>query len=71
VLVANGDVIAWCQPRTRTIWRGVLPNSDLIIYPDAGHGRVFQFYADFVPKALAFLARSDDAGPRLHSEAGR
>ena len=32
-----------------------LPNSDLIIYPDAGHGGVFQ--ADFVPKALEFLAR--------------
>jgi len=29
----------------------------LIIYPDAGHGGVFQFHADFVPKALAFLAR--------------
>ena len=34
-----------------------LPNSDLIIYPDSGHGAVFQFHADFVPKALEFLAR--------------
>ena len=34
-----------------------LPNSDLIIYPDSGHGAVFQFYAGFVPKALEFLAR--------------
>ena len=34
-----------------------LPNSDLIIYSDAGHGGVFQFQADFVPKALEFLAR--------------
>jgi len=34
-----------------------LPNSDLIIYPDSGHGAVFQFHADFVPKALSFLAR--------------
>ena len=34
-----------------------LPNSELIIYPDSGHGAVFQFHADFVPKALEFLAR--------------
>jgi hypothetical protein len=29
----------------------------MIIYPDAGHGGIFQFHADFVPKALEFLAR--------------
>ena len=34
-----------------------LPNRDLIIYPDAGHGGVFQFHADSVPKGLEFLAR--------------
>jgi pimeloyl-ACP methyl ester carboxylesterase len=32
-----------------------LPNSRLVIYPDAGHGGVFQFHADFVKRALAFL----------------
>jgi pimeloyl-ACP methyl ester carboxylesterase len=34
-----------------------LPNSTLIIYPDAGHGGVFQYHAEFVPAALEFLAR--------------
>ncbi|CAK1314933.1 alpha/beta hydrolase [Burkholderia pseudomallei] len=34
-----------------------LPNSELIIYPDSGHGAVFQFHVDFVPKALDFLSR--------------
>lgn len=34
-----------------------LPNSELIIYPDSGHGAVLQFHADFVPKALEFLSR--------------
>jgi pimeloyl-ACP methyl ester carboxylesterase len=34
-----------------------LPNSALTIYPDAGHGGVFQFHAKFVPEALDFLAR--------------
>ena len=32
-----------------------LPNSELVIYPDAGHGGVFQFHEDFVKRALEFL----------------
>ena len=32
-----------------------LPNSQLVLYPDAGHGGVFQFHADFVKRALEFL----------------
>jgi pimeloyl-ACP methyl ester carboxylesterase len=32
-----------------------LPNSQLVLYPDAGHGGVFQFHQDFVKRALAFL----------------
>jgi hypothetical protein len=34
-----------------------LPKSELIVYPDAGHGGVFQYHADFVPKSLKFLAQ--------------
>ncbi|MFL5618483.1 MAG: alpha/beta fold hydrolase [Gemmatimonadaceae bacterium] len=57
VLVANGDSDRMV-PSTNTLdLARRLPNSDLIIYPDAGHGGVFQFHADFVPKALEFLAR--------------
>jgi pimeloyl-ACP methyl ester carboxylesterase len=29
-----------------------LPNSRLVLFPDAGHGGVFQFHADFVKRAL-------------------
>jgi len=32
-----------------------LSNSQLVLYPDAGHGGVFQFHADFVKRALEFL----------------
>jgi pimeloyl-ACP methyl ester carboxylesterase len=32
-----------------------LPNSQLVVYPDAGHGGVFQFHGDFVKRALEFL----------------
>ncbi|UAL03207.1 hypothetical protein [Cupriavidus pauculus] len=28
----------------------------MVIYEDAGHGGIFQYHADFVSKALAFLA---------------
>jgi pimeloyl-ACP methyl ester carboxylesterase len=34
-----------------------LPKSELKIYPDAGHGGIFQFHDEFVPQALEFLAR--------------
>lgn len=57
VLVVNGDDDRMVPTtNTRDLARR-LPNSKLIIYPDAGHGGVFQFHADFVPKALEFLAR--------------
>jgi pimeloyl-ACP methyl ester carboxylesterase len=32
-----------------------LPDSQLVVYPDAGHGGVFQVHEDFVKRALAFL----------------
>jgi hypothetical protein len=33
-----------------------LPNNQLVIHPDAGHGGTFQFHEQFVEKALEFLA---------------
>ena len=32
-----------------------LPNAHLTIYPDAGHGGVFQYHEVFVPKAIEFF----------------
>ena len=32
-----------------------LPNGELVTYPEAGHGGIFQFHAQFVAKALQFL----------------
>ncbi|MCP3803334.1 hypothetical protein NLX83_29080 [Allokutzneria sp. A3M-2-11 16] len=32
-----------------------LPNARLTLYPDAGHGGIFQYHAEFVDEALAFL----------------
>ena len=57
VLVANGDSDRMVPSKNTRDLAQRLPNSELIIYPDSGHGAVFQFHADFVPKALEFLAR--------------
>lgn len=57
VLVANGDSDRMVPSKNTYDLAQRLPNSELIIYPDSGHGAVFQFHADFVPKALEFLSR--------------
>ncbi|KAG8155013.1 alpha/beta hydrolase [Burkholderia catarinensis] len=57
VLVVNGDSDRMVPSKNSEDLARRLPNSMLIIYPDSGHGGVFQFYADFVPKALEFLGQ--------------
>ncbi len=60
VLVANGDNdIMVPTSNSRDLARRI-PNAELVIYEDAGHGGIFQYHADFVPKALAFLAAWPD-----------
>lgn len=56
VLIANGDDDRMVPTENSRDLARRLPNSSLIIYPDAGHGGVFQFHARFVPEALEFLA---------------
>jgi pimeloyl-ACP methyl ester carboxylesterase len=58
VLVANGDSDRMVPSQTARDLAQRLPNSEPIVYPDSGHGAVFQFHADFVPRAFAFLSRS-------------
>lgn len=57
VLVVNGDDDRMVPTKNTHDLARRLSNSELIIYPDAGHGAVFQFHDDFVLKSLAFLAR--------------
>ena len=57
VLVVNGDDDRMVPTTNTHDLARRLPNSELIIYPDAGHGAVFQFHDDFVLKSLAFLKR--------------
>ncbi len=56
VLIANGDQdIMVPTENSRDLARRI-PNAQLVIYDDAGHGGIFQNHGDFVSKALAFLA---------------
>lgn len=56
VLVVNGDAdIMVPTANSRYIARRI-SGAELVIYPDAGHGGIFQYHSQFVPKALAFLA---------------
>jgi pimeloyl-ACP methyl ester carboxylesterase len=56
VLVANGDSDRMVPSNNSVDLARRLPNSDLVIYPDAGHGGIFQFHEQFVGQALTFLA---------------
>ena len=57
VLVANGDYDRMVPTVNTYDLAKRLPNSALIIYPDAGHGGIFQFHDDFVKQSLTFLAK--------------
>jgi pimeloyl-ACP methyl ester carboxylesterase len=55
VLVMNGESDRMVPSKNTVDLDRRLPNSQLVIYPDAGHGGVFQFHEDFVKRALEFL----------------
>lgn len=57
VLVENGDHDRMVPTVNTYDLAKRLPNSSLIIYPDAGHGGIFQFHQDFVKQSLTFLAK--------------
>jgi pimeloyl-ACP methyl ester carboxylesterase len=55
VLVLNGEHDRMVPTENTVDLDRRLPDSRLVIYPDAGHGGVFQFHEDFVRRALEFL----------------
>ena len=54
-LIVNGDNDIMVPSVNSIALANRIPNAQLVIYEDAGHGGIFQHYADFVAKALAFL----------------
>ena len=55
VFVANGDNdVMVASSHSEDLARRI-PNAKLTIYPDSGHGGVFQYHREFVPAVLEFL----------------
>jgi len=55
ILVANGDQDIMVPSSNSIDLARRLPNAELVLYEDAGHGGIFQYHETFVKKALAFL----------------
>lgn len=58
VLVVNGDVDRMVPTTNSYDLAKRLPNAEpVIIYPNSGHGGVFQFHEEFLKKAIPFLTK--------------
>lgn len=56
-LIANGDNDRMVPSVLSEDLHRRIKGSDLLIYPDSGHGGIFQFHDRFAPVAVDFLAR--------------
>lgn len=56
VLIANGDQDAMVPTSLSRDMARRIPEAQLVIYEDAGHGGIFQYHTNFVSRALAFLS---------------
>ena len=55
VLVANGDNDIIVPTINSVALFEALPNAELSIFPDAGHGGIFQYHREFTAQALRFF----------------
>lgn len=55
-LIANGDNDRMVPTTLSEDLHHRIKHSELIIYPDSGHGGIFQFHEKFAPVALEFLS---------------
>ena len=53
--VANGDSDPMILPKFSYLLTGLIPDARVKIYPDAGHGFLFQHHEDFGDDVIAFL----------------
>jgi pimeloyl-ACP methyl ester carboxylesterase len=56
-LIANGDHDRMVPSGLSQDLHRRIAGSELVIYPDSGHGGIFQYHDQFVPVALGFLHR--------------
>ena len=59
VLIANGDNDIMVPTSNSRYMAKKIPNSQLVIYEDAGHGGIFQYYSDFNLKLNNFLEQKN------------
>ena len=52
MLVANGDFDKMVPSNNSIDLARRIPNAELVLYDDAGHGGIFQYHERFVEKAL-------------------
>jgi pimeloyl-ACP methyl ester carboxylesterase len=55
VFIANGDSDPMILPHYSHLLAGLIPQASLKVYPDAGHGLLFQHHAEFTADVAAFL----------------
>jgi pimeloyl-ACP methyl ester carboxylesterase len=53
--IANGDNDVMVASNQSHALAERIPNAQLTIYPDSGHGGIFQYHREFVPAVLEFL----------------
>ena len=56
-LIANGDNDRMVPTVLSEDLHRRIKGSELVIYPDSGHGGIFQFHEKFAPLAVEFLGR--------------
>jgi pimeloyl-ACP methyl ester carboxylesterase len=56
-LIANGDNDRMVPSVLSEDLHRRIPGSELVIYPDSGHGSIFQYHDAFAPVAVEFLGR--------------
>jgi len=56
VFVANGDGDPMILPHFSYLLAGMIPQARVKIYPDAAHGFLFQYHAEFAADVQAFLS---------------
>jgi pimeloyl-ACP methyl ester carboxylesterase len=56
VFVANGDSDPMIRPHFSYLLAGLLPQAQVKIYPDAAHGFLFQYHAEFARDVAVFLS---------------
>jgi pimeloyl-ACP methyl ester carboxylesterase len=57
VFIANGDNDRMVPTPLSYDMAKRFPNATLKIYPNSGHGGIFQYYEEFIPQAIDFLTK--------------